>query len=87
METFLSDIPEIGEPRKSKETYKKYLNSFHWKRLRLRKLIDVEFRCEICGADNGLNIHHLTYENIGKEFLSDLMVLCSSCHRAIHCEE
>lgn len=84
IETFLSDLPPIGEPRETKEAYKKYLNSFHWKRVRYRKLLEIKFCCESCGAKNNLSVHHLTYENIGREKLDDLQVLCSSCHRKAH---
>ena len=28
--------------------------------------------------------HHLTYENVGEEFLFELVALCSDCHERLH---
>jgi hypothetical protein len=41
-------------------------------------------RCQLCGVDQGLNGHHLTYERRGGEIGDDLLVVCFGCHRAIH---
>ena len=42
--------------------------------------------CRACYEDAPwkLVIHHLTYERIGKEFLSDVVLLCASCHNNLH---
>lgn len=40
-------------------------------------------KCELCGSDDTLHIHHLQYSlNLKNE--DDLIVLCSSCHKCIH---
>lgn len=31
-----------------------------------------------------MNIHHLTYDTLWNEQLSDVLVLCSSCHKNYH---
>lgn len=41
------------------------------------------FRCRRCGAP-ATEVHHETYKRIYKERLSDLTVLCSNCHEAVH---
>lgn len=30
------------------------------------------------------HVHHLTYERIGNELVSDLLVVCGECHEQIH---
>ena len=34
-----------------------------------------------------MQLHHLTYERVGEELLSDLTPLCSTCHAMIHALE
>ncbi|WP_029327690.1 HNH endonuclease [Bacteroides sp. 14(A)] len=44
-------------------------------------------KCEICGNEKKLNIHHVKYINnrFAWEYLpSDVLVVCESCHRNIH---
>ena len=40
----------------------------------------------MCGKPKhkGMHLHHITYERLGKERLSDLVPVCESCHRFIH---
>lgn len=40
--------------------------------------------CQRCGRSTARHVHHLTYNNLGHEPLSDLMPVCGSCHQAIH---
>ena len=30
-----------------------------------------------------MNLHHLTYERLGRENISDLRVLCPDCHKEV----
>lgn len=63
--------------------YSEYLQSEHWLETREQKLQQVSL-CEGCGKSRGLEVHHLTYERVGKEEMSDLQVLCATCHRRTH---
>lgn len=63
--------------------YTDYLQSEHWQDTRERKLSEVSC-CEKCGKSKGLEVHHLTYERVGNEQMSDLRVLCATCHRRSH---
>lgn len=37
--------------------------------------------CKACGKSNGvLNVHHLTYDRLGRESIGDLVVLCKKDH-------
>jgi hypothetical protein len=65
--------------------YDRYLKSRSWQEKRLKVLHRSQFRCEGCGADNkATQVHHLTYENVGYEFLFQLVAVCKDCHKNIH---
>ncbi len=75
-------------------TYADYLKSGHWwevKRRYFRSYTvqkDVEEFgrpvCKACGAQKNLNLHHATYERLGHEELTDLVLLCRDCHGQLH---
>jgi len=69
------------------EKYKEFLNTKYWKIISayLRQKIN---KCEFKYSHNNkyLEIHHKTYDILGKELqnLSDLVCLCSKCHKIFH---
>lgn len=63
------------------QSYQKYLATPAWRNRRNRSLKLASYRCQKCAAGRGLQVHHLTYDRIGREWDSDLEVLCESCHR------
>ena len=68
-----------------KENYKQYLETSHWQDVRKDKLKEAKYRCQLCGNTNTeLHVHHNTYERIGNEEMSDLIVLCEDCHKKFH---
>ncbi len=40
--------------------------------------------CEACGDAPAAQVHHLTYERIGRELLFDLAAVCLECHKKAH---
>jgi hypothetical protein len=44
----------------------------------------AHYRCERCGAKRTLEVHHRTYERLGRERDADLEVLCGDCHEVHH---
>ncbi len=72
------------KPRNKYRNYKEYLKTDHWKITRAAALRRAGYKCEICGSNKRLNVHHLTYRNIGNERPEDLMVLCYYHHKWIH---
>lgn len=64
--------------------YNVYLKSDHWRSTRLKVLQFSNFKCNGCRSSSMLNVHHLTYKNLGHEEMNDLMVLCRDCHKLIH---
>ena len=65
------------------DNYDMYLNSEAWAETREKLFEKVGRQC-ICG-DSATQVHHKTYENLGKEdILKDLVGLCNDCHRNVH---
>jgi hypothetical protein len=64
--------------------YYAYLKSPEWAVRRQWKLEAAENRCQLCDATDRLQVHHRTYERLGKERIADLIVLCERCHRKFH---
>lgn len=69
---------------KSKEDYQTYLKSSHWQEIRKKVFKEYGYRCDQCGSTKNLHIHHITYENLGEEDISDLVPLCENCHKKLH---
>lgn len=73
------------QPRtERKMNYQSYLHSEKWRELRAKKIKSCHFKCEGCGTNHGLQVHHLTYKRIFNERMNDLMVLCGDCHAKTH---
>ena len=64
--------------------YRKYLRSDKWKRKRNERLVIDKCRCQECGIQSNLQIHHLTYKNVFNENMEDLTTLCIDCHQKKH---
>ena len=62
--------------------YENYLRAPAWKVKRDAVIQRDGGQC-ICGAQ-ATEVHHKTYNNIGKEPLSDLVALCQECHGREH---
>lgn len=65
-------------------TYRDYIKSDGWKVRRLRALALAENKCQVCGVEARLDVHHNTYERLGHERDADLIVLCRDCHKLFH---
>lgn len=61
--------------------YRTYLQSAAWRSRRNHALSLAGYRCERCGVRTTLEVHHRTYERLGREWDQDLEVICSTCHR------
>jgi len=67
----------------NKKEYKIYLKSDWWVYFS-SKIKKERKKCQKCGTDKKLNVHHLTYVNRGSEKDEDVLVLCRFCHKDIH---
>ena len=65
----------------TKVDYQKYLASREW-RLKRKEVIErADNICERCFSADIANVHHLTYERLGKEDArNDLLGVCRPCH-------
>ncbi|MCP4986889.1 MAG: HNH endonuclease [Colwellia sp.] len=70
-----------------REKYLNYLQSQEWQDKR-QEVFNLRGReCERCGKDlnrKRADVHHKTYENLFKERMEDLEVLCRPCHEDEH---
>src|SRR5436190_24302797 len=64
--------------------YGKYLPSTEWRERRRLILLRAQGICEGCRLQPAWDVHHLTYENVGEEFLFQLAALCRPCHDRLH---
>lgn len=79
---------DTGETFLHYKEYQKYLRSTHWAKIREIKIKEQNGICEKCHKritpKSKIAIHHLTYDRIGNELLTDLQCLCADCHNSIH---
>lgn len=72
----------------TKKQYLEYINSERWKNKKKRFLKYYNWTCAKCKKtpkDNiFIDVHHLTYKNLGFETFKDVIVLCRECHAQYH---
>jgi restriction endonuclease Mrr len=67
--------------------YRLYLRTPEWRRTRAAALLRAGNACSLdVTHTEGLEVHHRTYERLGAELVTDLTVLCHSCHQLYHKE-
>lgn len=67
-------------PRPDGFDYQRYLASREWALKREAVRERSGSRCEHCFRGPQQAVHHLTYERIGREQMTDLMAVCNPCH-------
>tara|TARA_R110000851_G_C12777594_1_gene534934 strand:+ start:47 stop:589 length:543 start_codon:yes stop_codon:yes gene_type:complete len=70
--------------RNYKFVYQSYLKTKEWYKIRNLSLKYSEYKCSRCGNSENLQTHHLNYNNLGNEEISDLITVCNSCHKKFH---
>jgi 5-methylcytosine-specific restriction endonuclease McrA len=82
----IANQPKPAKARRAPKAvvYAEYIRSPEWAKVRVRKLREVGWKCERCGRKKHLQAHHLTYERLGRERLSDLEICCRGCHSREH---
>lgn|ERR1035441_1202469 len=66
------------------EQYQAYLQTPEWQRCRKLVLERAQDLCEGCRSAPATEVHHLSYEALGDEFLFLLVALCRPCHARWH---
>lgn len=64
--------------------YGLYLKTPHWQRVRAEALKRAEYRCQVCGNTEFLQVHHRDYTRRGCERPADVTVLCDTHHKVFH---
>lgn len=64
--------------------YREYLQTPEWQETRKQALSRAKYHCQTCSSADRLQVHHRTYVRRGREYSSDLIVLCGSCHTLFH---
>ncbi len=64
--------------------YARVMASPGWRRRRREAIRRAGHRCQECGARGPLDVHHLTYRDMGQERPWQLAALCPPCHQAQH---
>lgn len=69
----------------SKGEYGAYIRSEKWDKKRRKRLEVDGHTCQDCRCtDRPLDVHHLNYNRLGRERMSDLVSLCRRCHDKRH---
>lgn len=84
--------PKIAAPKKkiaTKEvhlspTYLAYIISPEWRKKRVQAFTHYGKKCSKCPMKTHLQVHHLSYKNLGNEPMEDLCILCKGCHQKEH---
>lgn len=71
-------IKEILKKIDDEVTYRDYLQSEAWEK-KNSYFVSHFKKCKKCGGIEQLSSHHISYENFGKEEISDVEVLCWYC--------
>lgn len=75
-------IRSKNTPEKTSE-YHRYLSSDAWQEKKAQVLKRDGHRCACCNTET-TEVHHKTYDNIGKEPFNDLTTMCRPCHEKYH---
>ena len=67
-----------------KEWYHEYLRSDEWRAKARLVHTRAGGICEGCRQSKSTQVHHLTYRDVGAEFLWDLVAICDACHERVH---
>lgn len=70
--------------RQWQENYAAYRQTQEWEALRQRVFARANGICEGCGLRRATEVHHLSYEHLGSEFLWELRAVCRPCHARWH---
>ena len=65
--------------------HREFINSPEWEVIRQRLFKSRGKRCEICGKESGVQVHHINYDRFGGDELdTDLIILCGNHHMKAH---
>lgn len=86
-EEIVEEIEPKPLPEYDYDKYRYYLTSYEWKELKKKRYNLDKGICQDCNTlvEKHLSeCHHLSYTNLYKESMEDLVTVCKSCHKDIH---
>lgn len=69
------------------EEYVRFLRSPEWADIRAEVLERDGHRCQMCGSEQNLEVHHTSYDYLGRDEnggIGHLVTLCDKCHCDVH---
>jgi 5-methylcytosine-specific restriction endonuclease McrA len=72
--------------RQHSPEYHGYMKSKAWAERRHAVMVRAGGLCEHCQRQTATAVHHITYDSLGEEPLTDLQALCARCHRVADAE-
>ncbi len=66
------------------EHYTKYMYTAQWRAIRRKAMKRAKKKCQFCQKRKPKVVHHLNYERLFFERLTDLLALCFTCHALMH---
>lgn len=78
------EVRDIRLREQGYRSYPHYLKSAHWADVRREYQASGLPQDCFCGETEAIQLHHMTYERVGREELSDLTPLCPTCHAMVH---
>lgn len=83
---FPKDVEYEAVKKHNSMLYREYLKTPLWRIISNKVKYNAMNKCEQCGSSNKLEVHHISYEFKGVEFLKfeDLRCLCHQCHLQEH---
>ena len=67
--------------KKMSPEYTAAINSPEWRRFRMDLIETFGGRCAVCNSGAALEVHHRTYERLGREEHFDCNPVCAKCHK------
>lgn len=80
---------EIVDARKFRKpkSHAAFRRTAHWRKI-CRLAFDRDGgKCAVCkgrSGDTRLEVHHVTYDRLGEELLTDVLLMCQRCHATEH---
>ncbi len=78
------DIERERQAEQRRADYEAYLQTQEWADRRALIFTRSGGVCEGCRQAAAAEVHHLTYEHVGAEFLWELVAICRECHERVH---
>jgi 5-methylcytosine-specific restriction endonuclease McrA len=78
---FLDQQRELASAR-ARRIHQRNQQTKRYRELRTAALAAAGYRCERCGCEGLLELHHKHYATLGAESLADVQMLCRACHQS-----